>query len=279
MFSFLCKFFEKKRIDCFAPIPLGDCRITRPYLLERAGIADGSVIVLAIPYASSACIDPERNLSAYAVSKDYHGFFQSLFDELLPKLKARFPQYRFAGFADHSPIAEAEAAAAAGLGIIGKNHLLITPKYSSYVFLGELITDAKLPCKASPISYCEDCGACMRRCPAATIGCCLSALTQKKGDLTEAEKAQILSHGSVWGCDICQEVCPHTKKALQNGTIFSPIPYFEEHSLPHLTLGALQRMSDEEFCTRAYSWRGRSVIERNLKLFEQTENQGGHKPC
>ncbi|MBQ2734751.1 MAG: hypothetical protein IJF33_02865, partial [Clostridia bacterium] len=74
MFSFLCRFFEKKSIDCFAPIPLSACRITKPYLLERAGITDGNVIVLAIPYFSLACMNPNRNLSAYAVSRDYHGF-------------------------------------------------------------------------------------------------------------------------------------------------------------------------------------------------------------
>ena len=279
MFSFLCRFFEKKSIDCFAPIPLSACRITKPYLLERVGITDGSVIVLAIPYFSLACMNPDRNLSAYAVSRDYHGFFKELFDELLPELQTRFPQYRFAGFADHSPIAETEAASAAGLGVIGKNHLLITPKYSSYVFLGELVTDAPIPCQARAIAYCEDCGACMMHCPAQSIGTCLSALTQKKSVLTPIEEKQILTHRSVWGCDICQEACPHTQKAMQSGTIFSPIPYFEDRALPHLTPEALQKMSEEEFYTRAYSWRGRSVIERNLKLFEQTEQKGESKPC
>ena len=279
MFSFLCRFFEKKSIDCFAPIPLRACRIIKPYLLERAGITDGTVVVLAIPYFSRVCTNPDRNLSAYAVSKDYHGFFKSLFDELLPALQAAFPHHRFAGFADHSPIAEVEAASAAGLGKIGRNHLLITPKYSSYVFLGELITDAVIPCQVRPISYCENCGACKKRCPAPTIGTCLSALTQKKGILTAAEEEQILAYRSVWGCDICQEVCLHTKMAIQNGSIFSPIPYFEEQTLPHLTVQALRDMSEEDFEKRAYSWRGRTVIERNLKLFEQNEGKGDIKPC
>ena len=279
MFSFLCKFFQNKSIDCFATIPLEACRITKPHLLERVGITQGSVILMAIPYFSKACLASDRNLSAYAVSKDYHGFFQALFDELLPELNRRFPQFRFAGFADHSPIAEVEAAAMAGLGVVGKNRLLITPKYSSYVFLGELITDASLPCQAGPVLTCENCGACVKQCPASETGVCLSALTQKKGSLTEHEEAQILANGSIWGCDRCQEACPHTQKALQSGSIFSPISYFCDATLPHLTRKALREMPEEEFLSRAYSWRGRAVIDRNLGLLEPTEEKGENEPC
>lgn len=276
MLAFLEKFFAERRLDCFAAIRLSDCRIERPYLLERAGIADGTAILLAVPYHTSAADTPGRNLSAYAVVRDYHGFFKELFDELIPALQAAFPEHKFAGFADHSPIAEVEAAAKAGLGIIGKNHLLITEKYSSYIFLGEVVTDACLPCKTGEIRSCEDCGACMRACPAGKIGTCLSALTQRKGELTDEEKATLLRYGSVWGCDICQEVCPHTKAARRNGTLDTKIAYFNEQTLPVLTCKELDAMDDETFSHRAYAWRGRPTIRRNLRMFEDSETEGGN---
>lgn len=274
MLDFLSEFLQKNNIDTFAPIPLSACRIVRPYLLDRIACTDGTVILLAVPYYTRACEDRHRNLSAYAVSKDYHIFFSILFDTLLPILRERFPTHRFAGFADHSPIDEIDAAAKAGLGMIGDNHMLITSKYSSYVFLGEIITDAiseTTPCEPR---HCEGCGACRQACPMTKGGICLSALTQKKGELSSAEKTMLSAHDTVWGCDRCQEVCPHTMRARQSETIYSPIPFFNADTLPHLSLTTLNAMSDEEFRQRAYAWRGRAVIERNLTLKEK-----GTTPC
>lgn len=276
MFSFLSTFFEKKQIDCFGMLPLESCKLVRPYLLEKHGLKEsGTVIVLAVPYYTQSCDSPDRNLSAYATCRDYHLFYKQLFDELIPLLQNAFPNHRFAGFADHSPIDELDAAAKAGLGVIGKNHLILTKKYSSYVFLGELITDAVLPCEEKKIDSCENCGACMQSCPAGECNGCLSALTQKKGALSDGEQEAILKYGTVWGCDICQEVCPHTKRAKENGTIYSPIPFFCEHTIPNLTLSQLDRMTDEEFYTRAFAWRGRDTVRRNVSLSERKQEEKG----
>ena len=268
MFSFFSEILQKNHIDCFAPIPLADCRIVRPYLLERCNIQSGTAVMLAIPYFTEVCLAKDRNVSTYAVSRDYHLFFKELFANVLPQLRERFPANRFEGFADHSPIAECDAAARAGLGVIGRNHLLLTERYSSYIFLGEIITDAEIPCKTQEISECENCGACMRACPADRCGGCYSALTQKKGMLTEQEITMLCEQKIAWGCDICQERCPHTKRAIQSGTIFSPVPFFHEQTIPRITIEILDSMSDEVFDTRAYSWRGRDTIARNLRLLE-----------
>ena len=274
MFAFLSSFFKKESIDCYAPIPLSACRVVKPYLLERAGIGSGTVIMMAIPYYSHACDDPKRNISAYAVPRDYHFYYKQFFERLLSALEARFPNNKFAAFADHSPFDELDAAAKAGLGMRGKNHLLLTEKYSSYVFLGELITDAELPCESREVVCCEACGKCIQACPSAECGGCLSALTQKKGELSREESDAILRFGTVWGCDICQEVCPHTQKAIKSGTIYSPIPFFEEETIACLTLEMLQSMSDEAFSQRAYAWRGKDTILRNLKLMEAYQRKG-----
>lgn len=273
MLQFLSDYFSRKGIRLFAPIPLGNCRVTRGYLLERAGLDErnGTAIMLAIPYFTSAALSSERNISAYAVPRDYHLFFRELFDDLLPRLRERFPTERFAGFADHSPIDERDAAARAGLGLFGLNGMLITEPYSSYVFLGELVTSAALPCNIREPQTCEGCGACRRACPMGELGTCLSALTQKKGDLTADETAAIRRFGSAWGCDICSEVCPHTAKAKKNGTLCSEIPFFSAETITRLTVEALDGMTDQAFADRAFAWRGRSTVRRNLCILEQDE--------
>ncbi len=279
MFTFLSNFLEKKQIDCFAPISLQDCKVVKPYLLEQAGITTGSVIMLAVPYLSKTN-SRKSNISAYAIPRDYHLYFKELFDELLPQLKKRFPQFRFAGFADHSPICETEAAVKAGLGVLGKNRLLLTQKYSSYVFLGEIFTNAILPTELQPLTHCQSCGACQAACPKFSHdGVCLSELTQKKGSLSKEEEAYLLQYKVAWGCDICQAVCPYTKRALTTGSIFTPIPFFSERTLENVTSDTLECMDEDDFRARAYAWRGRETITRNLKLIETDQKTGGNEPC
>ena len=276
MFEILLNFLQKKNIDLVGALPLSACRITRPYLLERAKIQDGTVFMLAVPYYTPACDDPKRCISAYAVSRDYHLFFEELYGELLPLLTEQFPNNRFAAFADHSPISELHAAVRAGLGVIGKNGLILTEKYGSYVFLGEIITDLHIPCDVKDVKFCEDCGACENACPSIVNekSVCLSTLSQKKGDLSEEEKNLLLSTNTVWGCDRCQECCPYNQRAKKAGTIYSPIAFFNQETLPSPTAEDIEDMSDETFSARAYSWRGRETILRNLRLREK-----GDTPC
>ena len=275
MFEILLKILQKKNIELVGAVPLSACRIIRPYLLERANISSGTVFMMAVPYFSRACEDKHRRISAYAVSRDYHLFFEELFGELLPQLKKLYPNNRFAAFADHSPISELHAASHAGLGVIGKNGLLLTQKYGSYVFLGEVITDFEIPCRAHEVNFCMDCGACKNACPTAVAekNLCLSALSQKKGTLTEEEERILLSTNTVWGCDRCQECCPYNHDAMAEGTIYSPIPFFYENMLPSPSVEEIENMPEEEFAKRAYSWRGRETILRNLHLCKKGDTQ------
>lgn len=100
-------------------------------------------------------------------------------------------------------------------------------------------------------------------------GECRSALTQKKSPLTEQEQNALMRFPFVWGCDICQEVCPYTAHARARGTIFSPIPFFSQNTLSHLTAERLDGMSEQEFARRAYAWRGRDTVSRNVMWYEQ----------
>lgn len=269
---------EIENIFLYAFCPLDKCIIKKPYLLDRAGISDGFAVILAIPYYTPAC-EENRNISAYAVGRDYHYFVSELGDRLLPKLKSSFPKTNFALFADHSPIDERDAAARAGLGIFGQNRLLITEKYSSYIFLSELIVGAPLPdgyFEEKEIEYCENCGLCQKSCPWLRGECdiCLSAITQKKGELCESEK-ELIKKYSLWGCDICTEVCPHTKKAKLEKTIYTPIKFFHENAISNLTYQKIADMSENEFQKRAYSWRGRETILRNTEIAKKGDIKKG----
>ncbi len=263
-------------------IPLSVCRPRKPYLLDRAGInKNGTVILFAIQYVMTSDVsDPRRNLSLYAVPRDYHGFIKELENTLIPSLQKTYPNHTFAIFADHSPILEVDAAARAGLGVIGMNGLLLTPEYGSFVFIGDIVTDADysvvtgadVPLFPEHPPVCEKCGLCLKACP---TGCkeghrtdCLSALTQKKGILNAYEKEALLKGGLVWGCDACQLACPHNRSVIQSRKD-TPVPYFRENRLIRVDADTIASMTDTAFSEYAFAWRGRAVIHRNIALFEE----------
>lgn len=265
--------FENEKIEFYGVLPFSECHCRRADLIERKGLRPEeirSAVIFLIPYY----VDGEQgNISLYARSGDYHFYSDGLFERILPILRERFGG-EFVGFADKSPIEENVAAAKAGLGVIGDNYMLNNEKYGSFVFIGEVLSTVE-PEKlgfcgeAANVKECLHCGACKRACPAGTHGGeCLSALTQKKGVLTEAEEAYIREYGFVWGCDICQTSCPMTRRAIANG-VKTPIPFFTENRISCLTEELLNGMSKEEFRARAFSWRGKQPLLRNLALFDR----------
>ncbi len=255
----LRRFLGEQGIDAIGLVPMEACRIINPGLLDRSAPYASIAILLAIPYKPAAA--EKRNLSLYAVPKDYHLFAKALGEAVCAFLQALCPAGHFAFFCDHSPIDERSAAVLAGIGVRGDHGLIITKKYGSYVFLASILTDVDLdePRLLLAPEECLHCGACQRACP--HHGTCISALTQKKGTLTEEEEALILSCGSVWGCDRCQDACP-----MNQGVMPSEIPFFKEDRIPYLTKELLEAMDDTAFAHRAYSWRGRNTIARNLDL-------------
>ncbi len=109
-----------------------------------------------------------------------------LFDEVCPLLSEKYGK-NFCGMADSAPINEVRAAAYAGLGLQGDNGMLINEKYGGYVFIGAIYTDAVFEYGGDKTSSCIHCGKCGEACPMKNGRDCLSAVTQKKGDLTEGE--------------------------------------------------------------------------------------------
>ena len=257
-------------IELFGVLPLADCRIYNEGLLARRLPDCQSILLFAVPYYNGA--HPERNISLYAAARDYHLYFSLLEKSLVPKLQALFPKARFAVTADHSPIDERAAALRLGLGVKGDNHLLITKRYGSYVFLGEVLSTLPvevfyengevLPPKEE--RECLHCGACQRACPSHEA--CLSAITQKKGELTKEEIDKMLRSGILWGCDVCQTVCPMNRDAE-----ITPISFFREDTVYKLTAKEVEEMPKERFKERAFSFRGRNTVLRNLRLSEENK--------
>ena len=263
--------FEKEKIEFWGVLPFDACDCRRADLIERRGVSVGdvrSVILFLVPYYAG---DEKGNISLYARSKDYHFYCESLFERILPALKERFGG-EFMGFADKSPIEENIAAAKAGLGVRGDNYMLINEKYGSFVFIAEILSTVSpeslgFPGSIASVKECLHCGACQRACPMNSHGgVCLSALTQKKGVLTADEEAYIREYNSVWGCDICQLACPMTQRAIRNG-VFTPIDFFMEKRISFLTKDILDSMEKDEFRSRAFSWRGKQPLLRNIAIF------------
>lgn len=268
--------FLAENIEFFAVLPFESCAVSNPDIISRRGIDASSVksvIMFLVPYIAG---DGDLgNISLYARSLDYHLYCDGLFSRICAGLEKCYGR-RFWGFADKSPLSETYTAACAGLGVIGDNHLLINEKYGSFVFIGEILSQAF----AAELGYdgreplakgCLHCGACRAACPMTQSRMeCLSAITQKKGVLTAEEEAYILKYGSAWGCDICQTSCPLVRKVIDSG-VKTPIEFFYRDRISSLTSDAVNAMSDEEFACRAFSWRGRKTILRNLALFEASK--------
>lgn len=220
-----------------------------------------TVIVACFPYLLDESAYKNRNVSKYAVVTDYHDVAIARLERAIEKLKILFPNEEFAAFADNSPIPEVRTACYAGLGVSGENTLLITEKYGSYVFIGTIVTSAEFEIAENEIKSCIKCGKCKKSCPSGAISdtgferkLCLSEITQKKGALTQAEEQLMKECGCVWGCDICQDVCPMNKNAA-----VTEIEEFLASPKACVSQGC-------DLEGRAYEWRGRKVIERNINI-------------
>lgn len=196
------------------------------------------VICLALPYQP-----PQRKLgdvppgqgriSAYATIPDYHDVIQTKLSRLERFIQNNTDEdVRTKSYVDTGPILERSFASQAGLGMTGKNSCLIIQGHGSYFFLSEILINLTLPMDAPFIKdLCGSCRRCIDACPTACIlpnrmidaGRCISYLTiENKGSIPEDLKDKIGSW--LFGCDICQMVCPHnTLAANHSGKMTAPM--------------------------------------------------------
>lgn len=219
------------------------------------------VIVYLFPYYLGKEFYENSNISKYAVPADYHRIVGEYLERICEQLREQLPHNEFQSFCDNSAVREIEAAVLCGLGVKGKNGLLINERYGSFCFIGEIVTDAEIPCSLQEDRTCLSCGLCEEKCPGRALSNyrvdasrCISDITQRKGELSYEQKSLVESIGCVWGCDICQDVCPMNKNVE-----ITPIREFFETAKNRYEFG-------DDITSRAFNWRGEAVIERNFKI-------------
>lgn len=231
-----------------------------------ANTADGSAAVFLFPYYTGV---PCGNLSLYAAVCDYH----IVIKKYLTKI-GDFVGVPYSCYSDISPYDEVSLAYRAGLGVIGRNGLIINEKYGSYVFIGEIVFNGIYLDENNELrGNCQQCGLCEKKCPSNAIHCksrCVSEISQKKGELTAEEMSFLKKGNLIWGCDICSNVCPMNKDIKETN-----IPEFKSTVKPSLYKSEIAGLSAKQFKRkfpdRAFTWRGSKVLLRNMDIMEGTD--------
>lgn len=164
-------------------------------------------------------------VARYALVRDYHKLLKSRLFTLLNRLRELYGGVEGRPFVDSAPFLDRYWAVLGGLGWIGKNGLLISPRWGSFVFIGALVVTLEVePREGAMPARCGRCTRCMDACPTKALlqpalldaRRCISYLTiEKKSPLTEGERA--LLDGWAYGCDACQMVCPWNRRAAGSG--------------------------------------------------------------
>ncbi len=266
----IAEFLKSENIFEFASLSTECVKVVNLRRYERIleKFTPKTVVLFLMPYYTP---ESDLNISRYAVVRDYHYFVKELCERAKKALDCEFELC-----ADTSPINEVEACVSAGLGVVGRNSLLINRRYGSWVFIGEFYFPLD---KSDPFfngiekrevgtKTCIDCGRCVSLCKSIRDGdrsSCISFINQKK-KIDKSEEKLIFDSGYIWGCDECQKVC------IMNKSQNTPIEFFRENRIPRLDKEILSNLIETgEFSRRAYSWRGEKVIERNIEIFDKNK--------
>ncbi|HVN48338.1 MAG TPA: tRNA epoxyqueuosine(34) reductase QueG [Bacteroidota bacterium] len=215
-----------------------------------------SVIAVAANYYSAANHSADSTtgkISRYAWGDDYHFVLTERLEQLLAFIQSLQPDVHGRYYVDAGPVMDKAWAVRAGIGWMGKHTNVISKEFGSWIFLGEIILDVELEYDAPIEDFCGTCTACLEACPTQAIvepylldaNKCISYLTiEHRGELPANRMSKF--DRWVYGCDICQDVCPWNRFAKETkDQEFKPR---EENIAPKLT--ELQNLSQEEFSSR-----------------------------
>ncbi|GGO08892.1 tRNA epoxyqueuosine(34) reductase QueG [Saccharibacillus kuerlensis] len=238
-----------------------------------------SLIAIAVAYPSKLENAPKSEpgrtrgmMARSAWGRDYHHVLREAMDRLVEFIKQKVPHASVVSMVDTGVLSDRAVAHRAGIGFQGKNCMIISPKYGSWIYLGELITNIPFSPDEEVQEDCGDCTRCIDACPTgALVGPgelnaqrCVSFLTQTKGLLSEEFMMKIGNR--LYGCDTCQIVCPKNKgKHWPHHEQLQPDP---EKAKPLLLpiLDLSNRQFKERFGDTAAAWRGRGPIQRNAVI-------------
>lgn len=206
-----------------------------------------TVIALACNYWHG---DTPSPIARYARGRDYHATMRDRLRTLRRTLRARFPEVRDYAEVDAGAVMEKVWGARAGLGTVGKNGCFITPRFGSWVVLAVMVLDAEVDAYAAPApdDVCGECRLCLDACPTDAFRgprvvdarACLSYQTiENEGPVPPALR-EAMGH-LVFGCDLCQDVCPH------NATPVRAQPRFEPRAVSTVPVRRLAAMTREEY--------------------------------
>ncbi|MCC3374841.1 tRNA epoxyqueuosine(34) reductase QueG [Cohnella sp. REN36] len=238
-----------------------------------------SIIAIAVAYPSKLKDPPVSEpgarrgiLSRSAWGEDYHRVLNVRLERLAAWLAERVPEARGLSMVDTGALSDRAVAERAGIGWSGKNSLILTSEWGSWVYLGEMITNLPLPPDTPAEDGCGECTKCIDACPTgALVGPgqlnaqkCISFLTQTKGIVADEMMTKIGNR--LYGCDTCQIVCPVNRgKDARHHPELLPDPEVAKPLLqPLLTLG--NREFKERFGSSSAAWRGRKPIQRNALI-------------
>lgn len=264
----------KKRIDkdyiTGMEEPVIEKRINPKVTMENVE----SIIVCAFPYYTED--NNKSNISKYCYGKDYHIVVKEKLEEIAKYISDKTEGFEYMVFADNGPLVDRYLASISGIGYYGINNNIITDKYGSYVFIGYILNNYKFEVDDKNEKKCINCGKCIDSCPGgAILGSfefnpkkCLSYITQKKEELDEEEINILNKSNKVFGCDICQDICPHNKNISKTN-----IKEFYENLMYSLDEDEILNISNKEFKRRykekAFSWRGKKIIQRNMEILKK----------
>lgn len=238
-----------------------------------------SIIAIALAYPTRMEAPPKSEPGKYrgimarvSWGEDYHTVLRERLQKLEGFLQKRVPGIQTEIMVDTGALSDRAVAERAGLGWVGKNTSLITPEFGSWVYLGEMLTNAPFPPDQLVEEDCGECTLCIDSCPTGAIvqggqlnsQRCVAFLTQLKDDIPEEFRSAIGNR--LYGCDTCQQVCPKNKKInMTHHLEFAPEPEAAKPLLkPLLTISKKQFAAI--FGRTSGSWRGKKPIQRNAIL-------------
>jgi epoxyqueuosine reductase len=226
-----------------------------------------TIISIAFPYLYDLDFSSKVYFSKYTLGLDYHSVVKKYLQDICTFIQELGGECLY--FVDDNSLPERYIAAQSGVGFIGKNNMLITEKYGSYVFLGEIITDLVIEPDEPKYQQCGECELCVKSCPTQALNdmnnsnICLSYITQKK-DIEDIWFEQF--RGRIFGCDTCQRVCPYNKEIkFSKLEEFKPFDYMNEVNLEEL-INMNNRVFNEKYKILSSGWRGKNIIKRNAMI-------------